>query len=206
MPSTALSICNSALIKLGAKTITTFTDDRKEAELCSARYPLIRDNLLRGHTWAFAKRAISLTPDDVSDLPSWEQMFSAPSSVARIISIKDADDNTIEYELINGHIYADESSIIVRYVMKYDDVDDGVEFPSDFGEALASMLAADICISLTQTQALRQTYMDEFSYALSMARFNGAVERSDEVIIAEDWTGSRSLPLVDDRSVRNLAN
>jgi hypothetical protein len=46
-----VAICNTALNRLGANTITSFTENSKEARLCNAEYEGIRDQVLRSHPW-----------------------------------------------------------------------------------------------------------------------------------------------------------
>jgi len=60
MATTEVTISNSALIKLGAETITTFEDDNKRARLCKNQYPLMRDKLLRSHPWNFNTKRVEL--------------------------------------------------------------------------------------------------------------------------------------------------
>lgn len=184
---TALQICNAALIKLGAKTISSLDDNRKEAELCTERYPRLRDAMLKGHVWAFAKQVQTLEYDEESEISAWSYTYSLPADTARILSITTADEIIIPFERVGDLFYCNETSVVIRYVASFADVDDGFEFPDDFGEALACLLAADLCISLTQTQALRDTYINEHAVALSQARFNGAVERYDMVLTASSW-------------------
>lgn len=200
MPSTALQICNAALIKLGAKTITAFTNDRKEAELCSARYPRIRDNILRSHVWAFAKQATTLETDEPSPIVNWDYVHQKPTDLNRIISVTDANDVAVDYELVGTYMHCNEPIITLRYITRYDAIDDAQDFPDDFGEAVAAMLAADLCISLTQTQALRDTYLNEYAVIISQARFNGAVERAPAELKATAWTDVHNGGLLPDYS------
>lgn len=75
----------------------------------------------------------------------------------------------------------------LRYVMGYPDSEDGVNFPDDFAEALSSLLAAELAVPLTQTQALRDTCLSMYVDRLASARFNGAVEQLPHSIIESSW-------------------
>ena len=46
-----VDIANSALNLLGASTISTFTDDSKNARLVNQRYEPVRDRVFRSHAW-----------------------------------------------------------------------------------------------------------------------------------------------------------
>lgn len=208
MPATAIQICNGALIKLGARVITSFDDSMKEAELCKERYPRLRDKLLRDHTWNFSKVVVTLTDDGASELfPRWGYVFSVPPDLGRILSVRNVNDDDITYETVQGALHCNFPSIVLRYVANFTDADDGLDFPDDFAEALANLLAAEICISLTQEQSLRQTYYEAFMITVSQARFNGAIEKVQEDDTPVDWLASRQgFSTLDDRSARNLAN
>ena len=62
-------ICNRALDKLGVESITDFSDETKQARICSRNYDTLRRKLLRSHLWNFAsKRALLITEtSSVSD-------------------------------------------------------------------------------------------------------------------------------------------
>ena len=51
-----VSICNSALIKLGASRIASLTEDSKEAKLCYEQYPILRDEVQASHPWNFCTK------------------------------------------------------------------------------------------------------------------------------------------------------
>ncbi len=66
-------------------------------------------------------------------------------------------------------------------------MDDAFSFPDDFAEALANLLAAELAMSLTQTQSLRDTYLQMYSERIAQARFNGAVERFRVSVESSSW-------------------
>ena len=58
--ASVVDICNSALNLLGASTITTLTEDSKNARLCNQRYEPIRDRTFRSHAWNCLTKEFSL--------------------------------------------------------------------------------------------------------------------------------------------------
>lgn len=193
--ATALQICNSALIKLGAKTISALTGlTTKEYDVCVAQYPRLRNALLKNHVWTFAKvvddAMVTSAAASLTELWSWRHTIPTSVPVGRILSFSTLDDQEIPYERVGGYIFSNNEEVRLRYVRTYDAVDDGVTFPDDFGEALANLLAADLCISLTQNQSLRDTYLQMYERAISQAKFNGAVEESILQSRSEDWVAA----------------
>lgn len=60
MAQTALDVANNALERVGANSITSLSDNSKEAKLCNARIEQLRQTLLRRHPWNFAEKRVSL--------------------------------------------------------------------------------------------------------------------------------------------------
>lgn len=190
--ATALQICNSALIKVGAKTISALTGlTTKEYDLCVAQYPRLRNALLRNHTWSFAKVVDEALTTVAADAMTtvWTYKHTLPTTVpiAKILAVTSPDDFPVDYEVVGAYFYSNEEDPRLRYVRSYTAVDDGATFPDDFGEALANLLAAELAIPLTQSQSLRDTYMQAFGYAISQARFNGVIESTAYHGTSDDW-------------------
>lgn len=193
--ATALQICNSALIKLGAKTISALTGlTTKEFDLCVERYPRLRNGLLRSHAWVFAKivddALTTVSADALLNQYAYKHTIPTTIPVARIQYVTDAEDIPVPYEVVGGYIFTNEPVPRLRYIRSYSAVDDAADFPDDFAEALSNLLAADLCISLTQNQSLRDTYLQAFQAIVASARFNGAVELYPTQGAAEDWIAS----------------
>lgn len=69
--ATDLSICNSALIKLGANIITSLDQNSKEAILCKAQYPIVLARALQAHPWNFAIKRVTLQKMVTNPHPAW---------------------------------------------------------------------------------------------------------------------------------------
>lgn len=196
---TPVQICNSALIRLGAKTITALTDATKEGDLCEEQYPKLRNWLLRSHPWRFnsAVQELGSGQRATSDLdPYWEYKFTVPTSapIARILSITDLDDHRIEYEIVGGLIHCNETDIRIRYVPRYTATaaeSGSYDYPEDFAEALAALLAANLAMSLTQNSSLYDRLMQEYREAVSIAKHNGAIELPPQDSAGGDWLDAR---------------
>ena len=65
MPS-VVDICNEAMDLLGAATITSLTENSKEARLCNRRFDTVRDTVLRSHNWNCAITRATLAQDAVA--------------------------------------------------------------------------------------------------------------------------------------------
>lgn len=208
MPQTALQICNSALIKIGGRTVPTYGNtDTKEGELVAEAFPRILGYMTRNHVWGFLKKIATLTSATATTVVPWSWIHDLPTDLGRILSVVDASDVHVHYEIIGSTIYTADNPVVLRYIrlipsenfvaIAYDAgppevaAEAAFQFPDDFAEACACLLAADICVSLTQNSDMRAEMLQMYEGHLRTARFNGAVERSLVTIEADDWIATR---------------
>ena len=81
MASTRISICNSALKKLGAHTIQSFDDPGSEAEYCRELYDPTRYALLLGTRWSWMtdrSPMVMLSGEDAQEGP-FKYVFALPN-------------------------------------------------------------------------------------------------------------------------------
>ena len=63
MAATVESICNSALAKVGATSISSISGTDKKSVLCNLLYSKVRDKVLKAHPWNFAIKRARLAGD-----------------------------------------------------------------------------------------------------------------------------------------------
>lgn len=180
-----VDICNSALIKLGAEPINDLTDDTKEARLCLAQFSKIRDAVLRSAPWNFAIQRVSLTPV-VETLPFGdESVFQLPSDCVRFWKLNDKEDR---YTIEGTRILCETDEIQGFYVSNAVPV---ASWDANFKEALACMLAADLCYTLTQSAALKGGLEQSGEFWINQARSHNAQEMTPENYDFNDFLNSR---------------
>ena len=160
----AVSICNSALIKLGAPSITSLAEDSHAAKLCNEQYEKVRQDLIYSHPWNFAMKRATWTEN--GNTPAWgfEFEFTLPADFIRIIELDYAD---IEYQLEGGVLVSNESTINVLYLYDETDAD---KYSKGFLELFSLKLAAELSHALVQSATLKQTLMAEYSEKLRDVR------------------------------------
>lgn len=185
----ALNICNSAILKLGGKALTTLADRTVECDVIRAQYPHIRDMVLRSHVWKFAKAIAALEPLADAFLPSpWGYAFQLPDDCLRILSV-----DTDSYEIAGRIVYSNQEALVLRYVQQGDPILGRFEYPADFGETLACYLAGECSMKITQDPAMRGSYLQQYADLLRQARFNGAVEGPALTVVADEWLAGRDI-------------
>lgn len=68
MPVTSLDIANSALIKLGERTISALSDQTAPAQAANTRIEFCRRAVLRTHPWNFAVRRATLSLNNITGI------------------------------------------------------------------------------------------------------------------------------------------
>ncbi len=113
MATSDVEICNSALQKLGAETITTLADNSRRASLCNRQYDKIRKKLLRAHPWNFAIKRAALVEitEAVTSVNLTTDVFTAGT-----LSLVTGD--RVRFELLTGTLPEPVQENIDYYAIK----------------------------------------------------------------------------------------
>lgn len=146
----ALSICSDALLLLGAKPISSFTEGTDEASTCDSLYPNIRDQALSIYPWSFAFKKVQLarltsTPTNEYkyeyQLPS--DRISAPRAVYNSASVGA---NVItSYKIMGSKLLTNEELIYVDYLYSVTES----EMPVWFVQLLKYIMAWHLSVPIT---------------------------------------------------------
>lgn len=198
--ASSVQIVNSALTKLGARRITSLSDNTKEAREMNAIYELRRDALLRAYNWSFAMKRASLPA--LVDAPNWGYAlaYQLPTDCLRVVQVNDtwvipglADyiggPDAAPYKIEGRTIVTDWSAPLkVRYIYR---VTNSAEHDALFDEAFASDLAYQACEALTQSNSKREAAAHDLSAAIKLAVRANAIELPPEPIPDDSWVMSR---------------
>ena len=167
--TTALSICNLALAKLGEAPIPAISPTGSPAaRLCYAHYHPVRREILCTNRWTFATALTALTaePDSPQTAPLAHPL---PPDCLRVLEVSSRD-----WSLRGRTIYCPERSINLLYLA---DVEDPTLFDPMFTEAFATRLACKLCIPLTSSTTAREALTQEYHrLALPQAAHINAVQ------------------------------
>lgn len=192
MATSDTEICNSALIKLGARRITSLDDDSKEGRLCKEQYPKKRDELLAAHPWNFAIKQVELAKFATDPLTGFgfSAQFQLPSDCLRVWKTSFEDQTIEEWEVQGRKLLAKRDTVKIKYISRVTNV---TEYTPLFTEALATLLAFDLSYALVQstslTNSLFQLYVTNLKDARSFDAQEGFVENK---VDAYDWINQRS--------------
>lgn len=187
----AVAICNRALEKLGATPITSLSDDSREGRACNRTYEPLRNKLLREHVWNFAVKRDDLAA--ATTTPSWgySYEFPLPDDFLRLLEIQDIADYQIEAADDGTRVIRcdDAGPIYIRYVAL---VTDTAKFDPLFDEALACLIAFELCEELTQSNNKKAAAGEDLRRALQTAKTVDAQENPPDELSDGGWWDSRA--------------
>lgn len=180
-----IEICNIALTRIGStRTINSFDEKTKEADLCRSFYIHSRDSLLSMFMWSFATRLKSLAMINVK-YSGWNYTYRYPSECLRVLRITGTSkyqlpSDSITYEVFsdeNGRlILTDEPEAEISYVAI---VDDSSKFDPLFTDALAWKLAAELALPLAAHVDLSSNASNQYEMALERAKSKTMNEQNE---------------------------
>lgn len=148
MALSAIALSARALIKLGARAISSFEDGTVEAEVAANLYPSVRDALLSCHPWRFATaqaRLARLEAAPVADLP---HAFQLPAGFLRALSAgTGARGRGVAYRIAERQLHASHDEIWLTYLFRPPEA----AFPPFFDQTLIARLAAELCLPVTES-------------------------------------------------------
>lgn len=173
MSATQISVCSNALLALGGKAFSDFSERRDQVTLCSNVYPTVRDTVLRAHPWKCATQRVLLSP--MTTLPAFDfaQQFMLPSDWLRTIQVG-RKDWKIPFRAEGRKILANSSQLPLVYVFRN-------EVPGTWSTNLVHVMElammAKIAYAVTSSTSMRDSVLQEFERALKIAK---AVDGQDD--------------------------
>tara|TARA_R110000796_G_scaffold128803_3_gene244404 strand:+ start:5238 stop:5864 length:627 start_codon:yes stop_codon:yes gene_type:complete len=148
-----LTICNDALLMLGASEITSFTEGTDSAKICDRLYDDLKKYILSIYPWSFAKVKVQLAQTADTPVTEWRYVYALPANMIGTPKALFTTSNAgslprAEFELY----YVDQPRLLTNYETVYidhiADIDES-RFPEYFIYMLRHALAADIAEPLT---------------------------------------------------------
>lgn len=160
----SVTICNMALMAAGIPAVTSFEDNNNNAKLCKSFYPVLRDRVLRDHTWSFAAASCHLqqTAEESPD-PQFPVVTVLPGDLIRIVELQSGN----PYKNFGGRLLVQQKGELLIYVRR---VEDPNLFDEAFVEALQNLLSAELCLSASRDIQMAQYFKNEYAQKLAIAR------------------------------------
>lgn len=186
-----VSIANRALLMLGARPITSFSDTSEEARIANATYADIRDEMLRGHPWNFAIKRASLAASATA--PEWDMdnAFLIPTDCLRVLEVNaDVDQEWKLERTADGRVIVTDldAPLEIRYIAR---VTEPELFCEGFRRALAEQCAAVWAERVTGSTDRAAKMAVQAKQTLAQAKNEDGQEQSQDIYSAEEWINAR---------------
>ena len=185
MATSIVQIVNNALVKIGANSITSLTEDSEAARAANVIFEQVRDATLRDHVWNFAIKRVQLAQDTAAPAYEYAFQYSLPSDCLRLLQMEE---KTMVYTIEGRKLLTDEGTAKVKYLAV---ITDPNEFDAMFVEALSARLAAELAVTLAESNTLYQNMMEIYRLKITDARSVDGQESGEPEVVADTWLDSR---------------
>lgn len=184
-------ICNIAMFLLGAKRISSRTEDSPNARYCDEVFDEIRDRELGSHPWNFAKSRASLAAHATAPAFEFNYAYPLPDNYIDLLTPKDRAD--LDWQIENHEdarciLTNDSAPLEINYIKRVTDV---TLFHPVFCYALACALADTLCEKVTQSNSKKATAQTEYLKWIGKARQRNAFANVSQEPPEDKWVSVR---------------
>lgn len=148
MASSVIEICNSALTSVKANTIASFSDGSTEANICAAKFDIVRRSELRKSYWNFAIKDVELAKTVDAPIKYFQYKYTLPSDCVRLISVNDG---LSFYKLRGRDIHTDANECFISYIA---DIEDTSQWDPIFVDVVSARMAYEIAYAIVGSGSL----------------------------------------------------
>jgi len=192
-----ITICNQALVKLGAQEISSFEDTNDLARTCSRIYPNLRDSLLASYPWSFSIKKRQLGRLIGTPTNEWKYQFQLPDGLlSGVLAVFASGETSAEPVRYGWEVYNDK--VFTNYEQLWIDAQETVDeakMPPYFVRLLSMAMAAEVAIPVTD-QVSKGDYFRALAYGTPGEQGRGGLfrdamnidSRGKETAVIEDYS------------------
>jgi hypothetical protein len=183
-------ICNRALGRLGAESITDLSEGTRPAEYCGRFLPEAVEYVLGQWDFKFARRRLRLAPNAEQPEFGWKYQFNYPADCIRLVEVcgeqsqRPAESEIIPYQVENGKILSDAETLQIIYITRPDDPN---QLPQSVRKAVSTHLAYLLSTALISNEQLTALIAAESQASLEIAKRTDAQMNYDPMAKGEDF-------------------
>lgn len=181
-----VAICNLALQEIGRGAMIVALDENTQAaRVCRLRYPFARDAVLRAYDWNFASARDSLAAAATPPAFGFAFQYPLPGDCLFVRSIEDCEAWKVEGRQVLTDRPPPLNIAFTRSIVN------PASFDTLFIHALATRIAADIAVSLSESLGKAQSLWQIYMAKLGEARRRDAQEGQAEDLPEGTWLDAR---------------
>lgn len=195
MAQDKVGVANLALSRIGAKRISSFSENTTSAQAMNEVYADILDEVLAEGPWTFAQSQAALTQLSLTSAftaDGLSYIYSEPNDLIKINFVNDSN-CTFKRESMSGQnvIRADISGLQILYTFRNDNP--VTYFPS-FTAALAARLAYELCFKISEAaKYAADIYSDYHKMKLPKALSLDSQQGTPVQPIQNEWEVARQM-------------
>ena len=186
MAASDIEIINRSLALLGIESITSLSDNSKQASIARVLFDDTRAAVFRSHPWNCLTKRASLPKDVTAPVYGYNNRFVLPADFLRLLEVENP--TQVMFQLERRHILADEDVMNIKYTSLVTDV---TQYDTLLVDTLASRVAADLAQPLLQSTSAMEQMWQMYELKLREAKFVDAQEQQQDVLDADYWLESR---------------
>jgi len=186
MAASDIEIINRSLALLGIESITSLSDNSKQASIARVLFDDTRAAVFRSHPWNCLTKRASLPKDVTAPVYGYNNRFVLPADFLRLLEVENP--TQVVFQLERRHILADEDVMNIKYTSLVTDV---TQYDTLLVDTLASRVAADLAQPLLQSTSAMEQMWQMYELKLREAKFVDAQEQQQDVLDADYWLESR---------------
>lgn len=150
-----VALCARALIRIGAKPITSFDEGTAEAEIAGALFGPVRDALLSAYGWSFAFGQAELARLETAPIADYAYAYQLPVDFLRALSAgQGSRGRGLNFRIARGALHTDAAAVVLSYIFRPEEE----EFPPYFDQALIARLSAEFTIPVTENTSRAEAH------------------------------------------------
>lgn len=192
--ATAVSIASNALLRLGAKPISSFDEadydgsNIEHARLALNLWPTVRRKVLRSHPWNTCIKRVVLSPDAVQAPFGNLKRYQRPSDWLRTVAVGYDERDRLAWRSEGNYFLTDEAAFPLVYVF---DNANPATYDGMLVEALELAMAAAMAYPVTGSTSLAEALAQRASQALMYARASDSQDDPPDSLIGSPLYTSR---------------
>lgn len=183
--ASAVDIANAALAKIGVSPLNSLDDTGETARVIKARFYDVLDSVIQDYPWNFAIKREELAKSPTDPESEWLYKYALPSDCLQVLEEVNGYDFVREEE---NFVLSNGESFDLLYTKRIEDMS---ELPPYFREALAYMLAGEVCYTLTGDIDNLDRITQKAEVWMRRAKLRDAQEGTPDKLKTGSWVNIR---------------
>ncbi len=181
--ATNINLCSNALVLLGDRPISSFSDEGAGAEAASNLYESCYTYLLGLHRWRFATKKAQLSKSTTRPANEWAYQYQLPTNLITLITTYPVSN----YEIYGDKLYSNNQECSIDYVYRISES----QIPAYFSKVCEYYLAMTFAIPITGNSTRLQEMESLYLMHLKQAKNVDSNSRPTQGIVDAPLTDVR---------------